>query len=42
MQMMIMLLHYEKIYWGENGVMCTFRVEIEESDVDVIAFISEE
>ena len=32
----------ENEYWGENGVMCTFRVEIEESDVDVIAFISEE
>ncbi len=32
----------ESEYWGENGVMCTFRVEIEESDVDVIAFISEE
>ena len=31
----------ESEYWGENGVMCTFRVEIEESDVDVIAFISE-
>lgn len=29
-------------YWGENGVMCSFRVEIEESDVDVIAFTSEE
>lgn len=32
----------ESEYWGENGVMCTFRVEIEESDVDVIAFMSEE
>ena len=32
----------ENEYWGENGVMCTFRVEIEESDVDVIAFIYEE
>lgn len=29
-------------YWGENGVMCSFRVEIEESDVDVVAFMSEE
>lgn len=29
-------------WWGENGVMCSFRVEIEESDVDVIAFMSEE
>lgn len=32
----------ENEYWGENGVMCSFRVEIEESDVDVIAFTSEE
>lgn len=32
----------ENEYWGENGVMCSFRVEIEESDVDVIAFVSEE
>ena len=29
-------------YWGENGVMCSFRVEIEESDVDVVAFMYEE
>lgn len=29
-------------YWGENGVMCSFRVEIEDSDVDVVAFMSEE
>ena len=29
-------------YWGDNGVVCTFRVEIEESDVDVVAFISKE
>lgn len=29
-------------YWGENGVMCSFRVEIEESDVDVATFTSEE
>ena len=28
-------------YWGEDGIMCSFRVEIEESDVDVIAFMSE-
>ena len=32
----------ESEYWGENGVMCTFRVEIDQSDVDVIAFMSEE
>ena len=32
----------ENEYWGEDGVMCSFRVEIEESDVDVIAFTSEE
>lgn len=32
----------ENEYWGENGVMCSFGVEIEESDVDVIAFTSEE
>ena len=32
----------ESEYWGENGVMCTFRVEIDQSDVDLIAFISEE
>ena len=32
----------ESEYWGENGVMCIFRVEIEESDVDVIAFVSED
>lgn len=32
----------ENEYWGDNGVVCTFRVEIEESDVDVIAFVSEE
>lgn len=32
----------EDEYWGDNGVVCTFRVEIEESDVDVIAFVSEE
>ena len=29
-------------WWGENGVMCSFRVEIDQSDVDVIAFMSEE
>lgn len=29
-------------YWGENGVMCSFRVEIEESDVNVAVFTSEE
>lgn len=28
-------------YWGEDGIMCSFRVEIEESDVDVIAFMFE-
>ena len=32
----------ENEYWGENGVMCSFSVEIEESDVDVVAFIYEE
>lgn len=32
----------ENEYWGENGVMCSFRVEIEESDVDVATFTSEE
>lgn len=32
----------ESEYWGENGVMCSFRVEVEESDVDLIAFMSEE
>lgn len=32
----------ENEYWGENGVMFSFRVEIEESEVDVIAFTSEE
>lgn len=32
----------ENEYWGEDGVMCTFRVELDESDVDVIAFVSEE
>lgn len=32
----------EKEYWGDNGVMCSFRVEIEESDVDVIAFTTDE
>lgn len=32
----------ENEYWGDNGVMCTFRVELDESDVNVIAFISEE
>lgn len=32
----------ENEYWGENGVLCSFRVEVDESDVDVIAFISEE
>ena len=32
----------ENEYWGEDGVMCSFRVEIDQSDVDVIAFISEE
>lgn len=29
-------------WWGENGVMCSFRTEIEKSDVDLIAFVSEE
>lgn len=29
-------------YWGDNGVVCTFRVELDESDVDMIAFVSEE
>ena len=29
-------------YWGDDGVMCTFRVELDESDVDMIAFVSEE
>ena len=29
-------------WWGENGVMCSFRTEIDQSDVDVIAFMSEE
>ena len=32
----------ESEYWGENGAMCSFRVEVEESDVDIIAFMSEE
>lgn len=32
----------ENEYWGEDGVMCSFRVEIDQSDVDVIAFMSEE
>lgn len=32
----------ENEYWGDNGVLCSFRVEVDESDVDVIAFISEE
>lgn len=32
----------ENEYWGENGVMCSFRVEIDQSDVDVVAFIYEE
>lgn len=32
----------ENEYWGENGVMCSFGVELDESDVDVIAFTSEE
>ena len=32
----------ENEYWGDNGVMCTFRVELDESDVNVIAFVSEE
>lgn len=32
----------ENEYWGENGVSCSFRVEINESDVDLIAFTSEE
>lgn len=32
----------ENEYWGDNGVMCTFRVELDESDVYVIAFVSEE
>lgn len=32
----------ENEYWGENGVMCSFRVEIDQSDVDVVAFMYEE
>lgn len=32
----------ENEYWGDDGVSCSFRVEVEESDVDLIAFISEE
>ena len=32
----------EDEYWGDNGVVCTFRVELDESSVDVIAFTSEE
>lgn len=29
-------------YWGDNEVICTFDVEIDESDIDVIALMSEE
>lgn len=32
----------ENEYWGDDGVMCSFRVEIDQSDVDLIAFMSEE
>lgn len=28
-------------WWGEDGLSCSFRIEVDESDVDVIAFISE-
>lgn len=29
-------------YWGENGVSCSFRVDIDSDDIDIIAFLSEE
>lgn len=29
-------------WWGENGLKCSFRIEVNESDIDVIAFTSEE
>lgn len=32
----------ENEYWGEDGISCSFKVEINESDVDLIAFVSEE
>lgn len=32
----------EDEYCGENGLSCSFRIEVDESDIDVIAFTSEE
>lgn len=32
----------EDEYWGENGVSCSFRVDIDSDDIDIIAFLSEE
>lgn len=32
----------EDEWWGENGLYCSFRIEVDESDIDVIAFTSEE
>ena len=32
----------EDEYWGENGLSCSFRIELDESSIDVIAFTSEE
>ena len=32
----------EDKYWGENGVSCSFRVDIDSDDIDIIAFLSEE
>lgn len=32
----------EDEWWGENGLSCSFRIEVSESDIDVIAFTSEE
>ena len=32
----------ENEWWGEDGINCSFKVEIDESDIDVIAFTSEE
>lgn len=32
----------EDEWWGEDGLSCSFRIELDESDVDLIAFISEE
>ena len=32
----------EDEWWGENGLHCSFRIEVDESSVDVIAFTSEE